>query len=182
MMKNNGNDPERKLLHALTGFIFSLLFAVATVYAIEPADEKWLDEVAERGAHVMPFDLEKTVHIFSKTANGGIQQVIAKDKSDAAQIKLIRDHLLEISEEFSRGDFAKPEHIHGQTMQGLAVLKTAGPDQLKIEYLELPDGAQITYSTQLPRFINALHLWFDAQLSDHARHAVPGHTHKHMHH
>ena len=173
---------KENFVHVLTGFIFSSLCAVATVYAIEPADEKWLDEVAERGTHVMPFDLEKTVHVFSKTVNGGIQQVIAKDKSETGQIQLIRDHLLEISEEFSRGDFSKPEHIHGETMPGLAVLKTAGTDQLKIEYLELPDGAQITYSAQLPRFINALHLWFDAQLSDHARHAVPGHTHKHMHH
>lgn len=168
--------------HVLAGFIFSMLLAVTTVYAVEPVDEKRLDEVAERGTHVMPFDLEKTVHVFSKTDVGGIQQVIAKDKADTAQIQLIRDHLLEISEEFSQGDFSKPEHIHGESMPGLAVLKTAGPDRLKIEYLELPDGAQITYSAKLPRFINAIHHWFDAQLSDHARHAIPGHTHKHKHH
>ena len=44
----------------------------APVFAAEPASEQRLDEVAERGAHVMPFDLEKTVHIFSKTDTGGI--------------------------------------------------------------------------------------------------------------
>ena len=33
---------------------------------------------------------------FPKTANGWIQQVAAKDKSDTAQIQLIRDHLSEI--------------------------------------------------------------------------------------
>ncbi|MDP1933480.1 MAG: hypothetical protein Q8K47_01175 [Nitrosomonas sp.] len=74
------------------------------VFAAEPASEQRLDEVAERGAHVMPFDLEKTVHIFSKTDTGGIQQVIAKDKADSKQISLIRLHLSQIAEEFQRGD------------------------------------------------------------------------------
>ena len=155
---------------------------VIAVYAAEPAYEKRLDEVAERGAHVMPFDLEKTIHIFLKTADGGIQQVIAKDTSDTEQIQLIREHLLEISVEFSQGDFSRPERIHGEGMPGLTVLKSANSEQLKIEYHELPEGAQINYSTRLSSFISAIHQWFDAQLSDHARHAIPGHTHKHMHH
>ncbi len=166
-------------------FIVSLLlvlFAVIPVHAADPADEKRLDEVTERGMHIMPFDLEKTTHVFSKTANGGIQQVIAKDKSDSEQIQLIRDHLSEISEEFRQGDFSNPAHIHGEDMPGLVELKTADPGQITIEYIELPNGAQINYATKSPQFIKAIHQWFDAQLSDHARHAVPGHPHQHMHH
>jgi hypothetical protein len=85
-----------------------VLFAATLLHAADPADEKRFDEVAERGTHVMPFDLEKTTHVFSKTADGGIQQVIAKDKSDTEQIQLIRDHLSEISEEFRQDDFSKP--------------------------------------------------------------------------
>lgn len=168
-------------MRSLCGFLLLLLLVATPVYAVEPVNEKRLDEVAERGAHVMPFDLEKTIHVFSKTADGGIQQVIAKDKSDTEQIRLIREHLLEISEAFSQGDFASPERIHGESMLGLAVLKTATPEQLKIVYSELPDGAQINYSARLPRFISAIHHWYDAQLSDHARHAVSGHTHHHPH-
>ena len=168
-------------MHSLTGFLLSMLLIVASVCAAEQADEKRLDEVAERGAHVMPFDLEKTTHVFSKTANGGIQQVIANDKSDSEQIQLIRDHLSKISEEFRQGDFSGPSHIHGEDMPGLAELMTADPDQIKIEYMTLPDGAQINYTTQSPQLISAIHQWFDAQLSDHARHAVPGHPHQHMH-
>jgi hypothetical protein len=168
----------------VNAFILSLsifLFATIPAHAVEPADEKRLDEVAERGTHVMPFDLEKTTHVFSKTADGGIQQVIAKDKSDAEQIQLIRDHLSEISEEFRQGDFSKPAQIHGGDMPGLAELKTANPDQIKIEYRVLPEGAQINYSTKFPQLIRAIHQWFDAQLSDHERHAVHGHSHQHMH-
>jgi len=163
-------------------FLLLLLPISMSVHAVEPADEKRLDEVAERGAHVMPFDLEKTVHVFSKTPEGGIQQVIAKDKSDSEQIQLIRAHLSEISAEFSQGDYSSPMHIHGQDMPGLDVLKAASPGQVKIEYLELPDGAQIHYSSQSPQLIDAIHQWFDAQLSDHARHAVSGHPHEHGQH
>ncbi|WP_227869207.1 hypothetical protein [Nitrosospira lacus] len=50
------------------------LFTIIPAHAVEKADEKRLDEVAHRGAHVMPFDLEKTTSIFSKTANGGLKQ------------------------------------------------------------------------------------------------------------
>ena len=65
--------------------------------------------------------------------------------------------------------------------KALAELKTASPGQIKIEYLALPEGAQINYSTKLPKFISAIHQWFDAQLSDHARHAVPEYSHQYMH-
>lgn len=151
-------------------------------HALGSSKEKRLDEVAERGAYIMPFDLEKTTHVFTKTAGGGIQQVVAKDKSDAEQIRLIRNHLLEISEAFKQRNFSKPENIHGEDMPGLAELKAAGSDQITIEYSTLPDGAQIKYSSKLSRFIKAIHQWFDAQLSDHARHAAPGYQHHHMQH
>ncbi|MEP6606999.1 MAG: aspartate carbamoyltransferase, partial [Nitrosospira sp.] len=120
--------------------------------------------------------------VFSKTAEGGLQQVVVKDRSDTEQIRLIQAHLSEISSDFKRGDFSKPERIHGKSMPGLAKLKAAKPGQIKIEYGKLPDGAQISYSTESLELINAIHQGFDAQLSDHARHAVPGHLHQHMHH
>lgn len=56
----------------MNSFILSLslvLFAAITTHATEPIDEKRLDDVAERGTYVMPFDLEKTTHVFSRTAN-----------------------------------------------------------------------------------------------------------------
>jgi hypothetical protein len=168
-------------MNLLTIPFYVVLFVVTPAHAVEKADEKRLDEVAERGSHVMPFDLEKTTHIFSKTARGGVQQVVVKDKSDTEQIRLIRAHLSEISADFKRGDFSKPARIHGEDMPGLAELRSAKSGQIKIEYAEPPDGAQISYSTNSPELINAIHQWFDAQLSDHARHAIGGHAHEHMH-
>lgn len=50
--------------------------------------------VAERGATVMPFDLDATTHTFTNTHDGGVQTVSVDDPSDVAQIDLTRDHWL----------------------------------------------------------------------------------------
>jgi hypothetical protein len=149
-------------------------------HTAETASEARLDEVAQRGSHVMPFVLEQTTHVFSKTEKGGVQQVIVKDKANTGQIALIREHLAKISDEFRQGDFSNPAKIHGDNMPGLDELRKAKQGQIKIEYKELADGAEITYSTDYPNLINALHQWFEAQLSDHARHAISGHSNHSM--
>jgi hypothetical protein len=141
-----------------------------------------LDEVERRGLQVMPFSLEQTMHIFTKTDRGGIQQVVAKEDADADQIGLIRAHLSEISRQFAQGDFSAPAKIHGEDMPGLPALRAASPGQIKIEYEDLENGGQIVYSTDDSGLIAAIHRWFDAQLKDHARHAVPGHSHDPSHH
>jgi len=160
----------------------SLLF-INSAFSIEKASEERLDEIARRGAHVMPFDLDLTTHVFTKTRQGGIQQVIVKDPENTTQIKLIREHLKKIADDFQQGVFSDPSKIHGNAMPGLQSLKQANPEQLKIEYQEIPQGAQITYTAKNPDLITAIHQWFNAQLTDHARHAVSGHAihHKNMH-
>lgn len=94
---------------------------------------------------------------------------------------MIREHLSKISHEFAQGDFSNPVKIHGDTMPGLTELRKAKLGQLKIDYKELADGAEIDYATDDITLLKALHQWFDAQLSDHARHAVSGHPHHFMH-
>lgn len=164
--------------------VASILIALLVTipgHAVEKASEQRLDEVVQRGSHVMPFNLEQTTHIFSKTEKGGVQQVIVKDPANAEQIKLIREHLTKISHEFQQGDFSNPAKIHGDAMPGLDELRKSKPNQIDIVYKELPNGAEINYSTDIPVLINAIHQWFDAQLSDHARHAISGHSNPHMH-
>lgn len=154
----------------------SVISMLTTAHAEPPADPARLDEVAERGSHVMPFSLEKTVHVFNKTEHGGLQQVVAKDAVDHEQIGLIRQHLLDISERFKQGDFTKQRRIHGDDMPGLAELAAAS-SAVRFEYRELPNGAEIEYSTEQPALIDAIHAYFNAQLSDHARHAIGGQAH-----
>ena len=159
--------------------LLTLALISTNVLAVEPASEARLDEVVSHGIHVMPFDLEKTLHVFTKVEKGGVQQVIVKDKNDAEQIALIRQHLSKISTEFNQGDFSNPVKIHGDKMPGLDALKKAEKGTLSIIYKELPDGAQIDYTSEKSDLVAAIHQFFEAQLSDHARHAVSSHINHH---
>lgn len=135
--------------------------------------------VAERGRDVMPFSLKDTTHIFTKTADGGTQRVVVKDAANADQTKLVRAHLREIEQQFRKGDFSGPSHIHGKDMPGLDALRTAKPGQIAIAYRDVDGGAELAYRSSDPKMIAALHKWFDAQLSDHGADAMEGHHHHH---
>jgi hypothetical protein len=72
-------------------------------------------DVAQLGEEVRPFSLAAATHILTKTADGGIQQVVTKHH-DPKQRGLIRRHLATIARQFSAGDFEAPEQIHGNDM------------------------------------------------------------------
>jgi hypothetical protein len=129
-------------------------------------DETRQEEVARRGADVMPFSLDATTHVFDASKTGGRQHVTVDDPSDDEQIDLIRGHLKEEATAFARGDFGDPATIHGDEMPGLAELR-AGHERINVRYGDLPGGAQITYSTSDPALARAIAAWFQAQLSDH---------------
>ncbi len=131
-------------------------------------------EVAERGAEVMPFDLDATEHKFVKTPTGGVQRVVAKQADDAWQVATVRAHLAEIAREFANGDFSDPRAIHGAEMPGLATLEAAGK-RLNVMRVEIAGGAEIRYLGADAEIVAAIHDWFDAQVSDHGRHATAGH-------
>jgi hypothetical protein len=125
----------------------------------------------------MPFSLKATKHIFTKTADGGIQRVVAKSAGDTAQVKLVREHLRDIQAQFLKGNFSGPTHIHGAEMPGLAELEGAKPGQIAIDYKDVDAGAELRYRTTDATLALALHRWFDAQLSDHGPDAMAGHQH-----
>jgi len=123
------------------------------------------------GSQVMPFDLSETQHVFEMTESGGVQQVIANDPADEAQIALIQQHLQHETMRFSGGDFSDPTSLHGGDLPGVEEL-AIGVAQVEIAYTSLPNGAQITFTTQDLRLITAIHRWFGAQLSDHGSDAI----------
>ena len=127
-------------------------------------------EVEARGASVMPFDQDRTTHVFRATPQGGVQIVVAKDVHDTQQIALVRTHLRDEAERFAHGDFSDPMAIHGMKMPGLDELRR-NDGRVRVEYSSVPLGAQITYTTSDPMLLGALHDWFNAQLMDHGTHA-----------
>lgn len=128
------------------------------------------DQVAERGADVMPFDLDATTHRFEPTATGLEQTVVADDPADAGQVALIRQHLADEAERFRAGDYRDPAAIHGDDMPGLAELE-AGAAAVDVDLADLADGARLTFTSADPTLVNALHRWADAQTMDHGTHA-----------
>jgi hypothetical protein len=172
MTSLRSGDPYHAILFLGVSAFLTVMIMVGVVSGMEgsaPAARQ--AEVATRGAKVMPFDLEQTMHHFQSLDNGGLQTVTAKDPGNQAQIALIQAHLKEEAEKFQRGDFSDPAKIHGENMPGLAEL-TAGAGQLEIQYLPLPDGAQIRYTTKEPALVMAIHHWFMAQRADHGQHAT----------
>jgi hypothetical protein len=124
-----------------------------------------------QGGAVMPFDLDRSTHVFKTTDTGGIETVIVKDPADSQQIGLIQQHLEHETMRFREGDFGDPASIHGTSMPGLTEL-AAGGERITFSYAALPNGAQISYETNDLRLIDALHRWFAAQLADHGHDAM----------
>jgi hypothetical protein len=177
-LKPDDYDESFLMTKCLVHGAFLALFTLTIV--THAADAQRQTEVAKLGADVMPFSLKATTHIFTKTGEGGVQRVIAKNSTDTTQVRLVREHLHDIQVQFLKGDFSGPLHIHGNAMPGLADLRAAKPGQVAIEYKDLEGGAELTYRTTDAKLVLALHEWFDAQLSDHGADAMAGHQH-HQH-
>lgn len=164
-----GSRSSRHYLLLAVGLIVLIAAGLATLQLRSTSTRQ--AEVAARGAEVMPFDLDRTMHVFAPLADGGRQTVTANDPTDAHEIASIRGHLQAEAEKFRRGDFGDPATIHGDTMPGLAELR-AGASRIDVRYQDLPDGAELRYTTQDADLVRALHAWFDAQVSDHGQHAA----------
>jgi hypothetical protein len=81
--------------------------------------------------------MDATIHVFTKTDAGGVQRVVTRDGTDARQIALVCAHLKDIASRFQRRDFSGPTHVHGTHMAGLATLRAAAPDDLRVRYREI---------------------------------------------
>ena len=136
-------------------------FVLANLYFGGQAD------MGARAAEVMPFDLDATHHTFTKTDQGGVEEIVAIDPADDRNIALIRSHLEFESAEFRNGNFSDPARIHGMDMPGLQELE-AGASRVDVRYEAISSGGRITYSSDEPELIVALHAWFDRQTTDHS--------------
>lgn len=138
-----------------------MLLSSFTAFAQTPQER-----VHQMSHNIMPFEMAKTVHIFKMTESGGVQRVIARDPSESDQIALIQQHLKHEAERFQRGDYSDPAMLHGTDMPGLKELR-AGASGIKVSYVELSAGAEITFETTDLHLLTAIHRWFGAQLSEH---------------
>jgi hypothetical protein len=146
----------------------SLVIALsAPAYAADSTRQVKVERNSER---VMPFSMDASMHRFVPTPSGGVQTVTVHD-ADPKQVVLVRSHLRKEARAFARGDFTDPASIHGGAMPGLAAMH-AGASRIRVAYSEVQNGAAITYATNEPSLVAAIHAWFKAQVSDHGAHAT----------
>jgi hypothetical protein len=78
----------------------------------------------ERGAMVMGFDQEKTIHHFHLYRDGGAIDIAVKEASDAKNRDAIRAHLPHIASMFAAGNFGAPMIVHHTAaVPGTGILK-----------------------------------------------------------
>ncbi len=78
---------------------------------------------------------------------------------------MIQQHLEHEAESFQHGDYSDSASLHGADIPGLKELQ-AGGKQIRVSYLALPEGAEITFKTSSRRLLTAIHRWFGVQLSE----------------
>lgn len=73
----------------------------------------------QRGNIAMDFDQNKITHNFIPTANGGNVVITSLNGNDTKTINQIREHIKNIQNDFSKGNFTKPFFIHAQEVPGM---------------------------------------------------------------
>jgi hypothetical protein len=107
-------------------------------------------------------DLAGTTLVLEQFPDGGLKSIVVRDATDQKKIAAVRARLRSEFARLRSGDFsaagAEPQKLPGQ-----AELEGAF-ERIDVTYVELPEGAQIRFSTPEAPLVAALHAWFAAQV------------------
>jgi hypothetical protein len=149
----------------ITLFVLAVLLTGQQIS--EPAGRQERQQgVHDRGAHVMGFDQDKTVHHFRLHPDGGSIDIAVTDGGDAANRDAIRSHLPHIAQRFGDGNFEAPMLIHATGVPGtkrMAELKS----RLRYIYVETAGGGRLDVFTTDADALAAVHEFMRFQIRDH---------------
>ena len=143
----------------IVGFVF-----IATVVIV--ADQHQHPAMNERGAKVMGFDQEKTVHHFLLYTDGGAIDVSVKDAKDRSTVDAIRSHLPHIAAMFGRGNFEAPMLVHETNVPGTSEMARL-KERIQFKYSAAPKGGRVDITTNDREALAAVHAFLRFQISDH---------------
>ena len=144
--------------------LLALLFSLPA-FAQQPSADPHA-EMNARGAHVMGFDQDKTVHQFRLHTDGGAIDIRVKNRTDVANVAAIRAHLPHIAAMFGAGNFDAPMLIHATDVPGTKVMAEA-KDRIRFAYVETAAGGRVDIFTTDPAALNAVHEFLRFQITDH---------------
>jgi hypothetical protein len=129
-------------------------------------DDSSFAALQQRGETAMGVNQYTSQHIFEPLPDGG-RIVLQSKESDSAGETAIRAHMREISNAFSKGDFALPGFVHDTTsVPGTAVMKRL-KGEISYTPRDLPRGAEVVISTRNPEAVTAIHEFLAFQRMDH---------------
>jgi hypothetical protein len=123
----------------------------------------------ERGDIAMGFNQNKITHNFRSTLTGGEIIITALAPNNAETIEQIKNHTLDIQNEFSKGNFTKPFFIHAEQVPGTKIM-TDKKDLIKYSTDNIGNGSILVLDTRDDGVINAIHQFMNYQGSQHRGH------------
>ena len=143
-----------------------LLTAAISTTALAQGQHQHHDAVDARGAAVMGFDQQQTVHHFLLHDDGGAIDVSVRDAADAANLTAIRAHLPHVAAMFAAGDFAAPMLVHATDVPGTSEM-AAQKDRIAYTYVETARGGRVEIVTRDRDAVAAIHRFLRFQIADH---------------
>jgi hypothetical protein len=122
--------------------------------------------VDARGAAVMGFDQQRTVHHFRLYEDGGAIDVAVADAADTANRDAIRRHLPHIARLFADGRFDAPMLVHATEVPGTAELSRL-KGSVTYTFVETPAGGRVDIATANADALAAVHRFLAFQIADH---------------
>ncbi|HYY59187.1 MAG TPA: hypothetical protein VE842_17790 [Pyrinomonadaceae bacterium] len=131
-----------------------------------PHQADGMAEMNMRGEREMGFSQTQTTHHFRLLKDGGAIEIEVNETKDTAMRDQVRQHLKEIAQAFSGGDFATPLAVHAQIPPGVPVMKRLKA-AIKYEYEETAGGGRVRISTDNSEALSAIHAFLRFQIEEH---------------
>ncbi len=128
-----------------------------------------MSSMLARGNTAMGFNQSKIMHHFIATPTGGEIMIVALNSSDNDTIKQIRNHVLDIQNEFSQGNFTKPFFIHAQQVPGTKLMGEK-KDLIRYSIKQINNGSVLLLTTNDQQLIVAIHQFIAFQTAQHSGH------------
>jgi hypothetical protein len=120
----------------------------------------------ERGDKAMGFSQGRTTHHFRLLDDGGAIEVEVNDPRDEASREQIRQHLTQIAQAFTSGDFDLPLFIHDQVPPGVVVMKQLKAE-IKYEFENTERGGRVRIKTANAEALAAIRAFLRFQITEH---------------
>jgi hypothetical protein len=126
-------------------------------------------KMMERGDIAMGFNQNKITHHFVATPDGGKIIITSLNSTDRQTINEIKNHILDIQKEFSKGNFTKPFFIHAQEVPGAEIMSEK-KDLIKYSIQETNNGSSLLLSTNDKELVDAIKHFMQFQTTQHYGH------------